>query len=291
MDKVDIMVVISKFAEEEEYSPEDLNHLHEVLLMILKDFIRFCDEHDISYFIDGGSALGCIRHKGFIPWDDDIDVSMFREDYEKFLKHRHEFDDKYEILNMEDYDDYCRMFAKVSLKGTRTGEFLDRNTDFTYGINIDVFVFDNMPNPGFKRKLFIFQANIFRKILFFHEITKSDVYMSKNKERIGHFIRFLFKILNINNKTVKRMGKKLINKSKKIESDYYTSFGTPYSLYAFDKSIYNPLIKAPFESVEVSIAHDYEKYFEIHFGSDWRELPPVEKRKNHKYDGFDFGKY
>ncbi len=285
------MVVDPQAIHKRKYEPQDLKHLQNILLMILKDFIDFCDEHDIVYFIDGGSALGCVRHQGFIPWDDDIDVMMFRDHYEKFLRYRHEFDDKYEILNMEDYEDYCRLFSKISLKGTRTGEVLDRNKDFKLGIGIDLFVFDNIPNPGFKLKLFTFQFEVFRKILSVHEVTTSDVYLSKNKERLGHFLRFVFKLFKIDNNTVKKWGRKLIHKSKQLDSDYVSCFGTPYGLYPFDKSIYASFINAKFESLEVNLAGDYEKYLNINFGKDWRELPPVEKRLNHKYEGFDFGKY
>lgn len=285
------MVVVSNLVENKEYNPEDLKHLHDLQLMILKDFIEFCEEHDIVYFIDGGSALGCVRHQGFIPWDDDIDVILFRDQYEKFLKYRHEFDKKYDILNMEDYEYYCRLYTKISLKGTHTGEIFEKNTDFTFGINIDIFVFDDIPNPGIKRKFFTLQFEIYRKLLWFYEVTTCDIYLSKNKERIGHLIRFLFKIFNINNKTIKNFGKKLVKKSKRLNSDYVCSFGTPYGLYAFDKSIYSSYTKSKFESLEVNLMHDADKYLKINFGDDYMDLPPVEKRVNHKYEGFDFGDY
>jgi len=289
--KVNRMVVVSKYVDDKEYDPEDLKHLQELLLMILNDFITFCDDHEITYFIDGGSTLGCVRHQGFIPWDDDIDVTLFRDQYDKFLEYRDEFDDKYEILNMEDYDKYCRIYSKISLKGTKTGEIFDRNTNFTYGISIDVFVFDNIPNPGLKRELFVFQFRIFRRFLGLYEITNADIYLSRTKEIIGHFVIFLFKILHIDNNTVKKYGKKIIEKSKELDSDYVCSLGTPYGLYAFDKSIFESSIKSKFESIEVNLAQDYERYLNINFGEDWRELPPVEERHNHKYVGFDFGKY
>ena len=283
--------MISDLTEKKEYAPKELEHLHNILLMILKDFIDFCDEHDITYFIDGGSTLGCVRHQGFIPWDDDIDVILFRDQYDKFLKYRHEFDDKYEILNMEDYDDYCRLFSKISLKGTRQGEYCDRNSDYTFGINIDVFAFDNIPNSRINQKLFSFHFKMFRKLVQVYEMINSDVYVSKTKERIGHIIRFLFKTFRIDSKFVKKQGRKLIEKSKKLDSNYVSSFGTPYDLYAFDKSIFDHSIKAKFESLEVNLAHDYEKYLRINYGDDYMELPPVEKRINHKHNGLDFGKY
>ena len=153
--------------------------------MILKDFIDFCDKYEIEYFLDGGSTLGCVRHQGFIPWDDDIDVLLLRDQYEKFLRYRDEFDDKYDILTMDDYDKYCKIFTKISLKGTKTGELSDINTDFTYGISLDVFPYDNIPNPGVKRVFFILHFEIFRKLHILYEVTNSDVYASKNKERIS----------------------------------------------------------------------------------------------------------
>ena len=67
-----------------EEGSEDLKHLQKVLLMILKDFIKICEINNLTYYAHGGTALGAIRHNGFIPWDDDIDVVMFREDYENF---------------------------------------------------------------------------------------------------------------------------------------------------------------------------------------------------------------
>ena len=68
------------------YDDETLKKIHDLELMILKDFIKICDEHNLTYYMYAGSLLGTIRHNGFIPWDDDLDVIMFREDYERFKK-------------------------------------------------------------------------------------------------------------------------------------------------------------------------------------------------------------
>ena len=279
-----------KTNEKETYSPETLKHLHEVQLMMLKDFIELCEKYDITYFMDGGSLLGCIRHEGFIPWDDDIDIILFREDYEKFLNHSSELRTKYDIINSENYESYCRLYTKLSLKGTRNYDFFERNTDFIFGINIDIFAFDNVPNGKINRKLFKIRYEIFKKILFLYEITTCDVYISKNKERIGHLIRALFKLININNKTLKKMGNKLITKSINTDSDYVFNLSSSYNFDAFNKNIFKKSKQMKFETIHVNIPSGFDEYLNQIYGN-YMEIPPKDKQVNHGFEKIDFGEY
>ena len=80
------MTIIKLPEKFNEYDPETLKHLQDVYLMMLKDFIKVCDENQIEYFLDGGSALGAVRHQGFIPWDDDIDIILFRDEYNRLIE-------------------------------------------------------------------------------------------------------------------------------------------------------------------------------------------------------------
>jgi len=77
---------MKKYNRSEKYKPEVLKRLHNVQLQILSDFIRACEKYELSYFAVYGTAIGAVRHGGFIPWDDDIDVGMLRRDYDKFLQ-------------------------------------------------------------------------------------------------------------------------------------------------------------------------------------------------------------
>lgn len=273
-----------------DYSPDTLRHLHEVQLMILKDFIEFCEKHDIKYFMDGGSLLGCIRHDGFIPWDDDIDIILFRKDYEKFLKYSLELNEKYDIINSDNYDYYCRLYTKLSLKGTRNHDFLERNTDFIFGINIDIFVFDNIPNEKLKRKLFQIQLEFFKKILYLYEITTSDIYISKNKEKLGHLIRTLFKLTHINNEKLKMWGNKLIKKSKNIESEYVFNLSSSYKFDAFNKNIFTKIEQHKFENLYVNIPTEFDTYLSKIY-DNYMEIPPKDKQINHCFEKIDFGNY
>ena len=111
-----------------EYDDETLSQLHEVQIEILDEFVKICEKHQLSYSLVGGTLLGAIRHKGFIPWDDDIDVGLLREDYDKFIKiAKEELSDKYYLDCFEYNKDYYLPFAKIKKNNTIFNEHLSRN--------------------------------------------------------------------------------------------------------------------------------------------------------------------
>ena len=115
------MTIIKLPEKFNEYDPETLKHLQDVYLMMLKDFIKVCDENQIEYFLDGGSALGAVRHQGFIPWDDDIDIILFRDEYNRLIEILEKLpQDKYELLSSKNKKCYCRLHSQWNLKGTKT---------------------------------------------------------------------------------------------------------------------------------------------------------------------------
>ena len=129
-----------------EYQPETLRKLHEIQLSILKDVDDLCTRHDITYFLDSGTALGAVRHNGFIPWDDDIDIGMLRPDYDRFLTVAKEElpASTYRLLIPGETLHYAAMFTKVALVGTKfyTQETIEAGLDM--GIFIDVFPYDDL---------------------------------------------------------------------------------------------------------------------------------------------------
>ena len=148
-----------------EYDEEELDHIKEVELMILKDFVEICDNNDIEYYLIFGTQIGAIRHQGFIPWDDDIDIMMFREDYEKFLKVMEENpNEKYTIFDPRYNEEYCFQFGRMSLNGTYWAEYWDKQVSFKLGIHIDLFVLDNLPDNKLKRWLFIQRCYVLARL-------------------------------------------------------------------------------------------------------------------------------
>lgn len=277
-----------------EYDKNTLKHLQKVQLMILKDFIEICDKNDLEYYAYGGTALGAIRHNGFIPWDDDIDLFMFREDYEKFLKIMSELkSEKYDVLNIDIYNDYQYMFSKLSLKGTKFRSAWCLKKSFDVGINIDIFVLDYIPSNKFSFMILKKKSKILKKIAYILEIIQNDYYTSTSKKIIIYGIKFIFKLLNINNKTFKKFYKKLLHK---LHNNPKKSDMIVYDLAAisYDEPLRVNTLKPPkkvkFESIEINVPNDYDSYLKINYGN-YMELPPKEKQVNHAPQVLDFGDY
>ena len=122
---------------------ESLDKLHDTLIEILDYVVSVCEENDLTYFLVYGTALGAYRHKGFIPWDDDLDIAMPRQDYEKFIEIANKNKDaKYTLQNELNEKKYYLPFAKVRKNGTKFVEDIAQNMYENEGIFIDIFVLD-----------------------------------------------------------------------------------------------------------------------------------------------------
>lgn len=286
------MTIIKLPEKFNEYDPETLKHLQDVYLMMLKDFIKVCDENQIEYYLDGGSALGAVRHQGFIPWDDDIDIILFRDEYNRLIEILEKLpQDKYELLSSKNKKCYCRLHSQWNLKGTKTEAYYDMNTDFTLGICLDIFVLDNIPNDGLRKKIFSIKQTLIRKLIWSYEITNSEAYISKNKERMGKILKIIFKIFRINFTKIKKINNNFIEKYRNENCKNVCNLSTTYELVSIPKNIFRPPKKVKFEDVEVNIPNDYDKYLKIIYGDNYMQIPPKEDRYNHIYNTVDFGPY
>ena len=264
---------------------ENLHHVQEVSLMILKDFIKICDENNINYIVAYGTTLGAIRHKGFIPWDDDVDLMMLRSEYNKFLNVMEKINcEKYELFTMENTNKLYKLFAKLSLNGTKTYDFWHNNTDFNMGLCVDIFILDDIPKNSIQKKIFLKKRAFHRKLADLLEIINSDMYISKNKERLGHFIKIFFKIFHINQKFLINQNKRL----RKEKKDAVEVCDLAYD-FVFPKNIFQNPIKIKFEDIEVKVPSDCDTYLKNVYG-DYMELPPENERIVHN-EKIDFGSY
>ena len=151
-----------------ELTQEMLRQLHSIELEMLLEVDRICKENEINYTIIGGTLLGAVRHRGFIPWDDDADIAMLRPEYEKFCLIVDEKLDntKFYFQNMERTEGYRWGYAKLRRKGTL---FLRENQEYMkyeQGIFLDIFPIDGTPDNSVLRKIHKFRCFCVRKILW-----------------------------------------------------------------------------------------------------------------------------
>lgn len=277
------MVIYEKEELNKNYNSKTLKKLHNIELMILSDFISICNENSLKYFATYGTALGAIRHEGFIPWDDDIDVIMYRKDYNKFLEII-KSSEKYDLFSMETNNNYFKTFGKLNLNGTYFDyPFLNKNIFF--GINIDIFIIDSVPKNNIKKLIFIKRRKFNRKLSWLLEVLNNDAYLSKNKEKIGRFIKKIFDIIGINHDFLLKQHMHISNENKGYDEVCEINDGI-----IFPKEIFESTINVKFENLEICIPKDYDTYLKIIYGETYMELPPEEERFNHSAT-IDFGKY
>lgn len=278
------------------YDDVTLQKLQSVLKMMLSDFIVICEKYDIKYFADYGTALGALRHGGFIPWDDDIDVGMLRSDFEKFCEVLpKEMGDKY-FITAPGIGTYYNMDTKLNLRGTYFA--LPRAPEgFKPCIFMDIFVWENCPADQSAAK------KMFKKI---HRIENykylRDINLDRKEKTVAGgasaATQTKYKLLKIVQKAVNvfvrsddkfnKMYFNVINKYKG-KSDLYFA---PMSNMLFINNISEiyPLREIQFDGMKIKIKHNCEDTLKFCYG-DYMKLPPEEEQWNHMVETIDFGVY
>ncbi|MGT2799453.1 LicD family protein [Streptococcus marmotae] len=246
--------------------------MKELQLNILEDVIQFCEENKIRYFLSGGSMLGAIRHGGFIPWDDDIDLCMPRPDYLRFLtEYRHE---RFKVYAWELDSDFRCTYAKVADLKT----ILEENADFNkeIGINIDIFPVDGLPEKAKNRKWFV-SYMIFLNRLASFLILKDLSKRGFLKSAIIAAVQQTMKMLKVERKLIGHVIKKAQTYSF-AQASYVGVVVWGYGLKEiFRKETMTTYLTVPFEHYQVTILEEYETYLSQIYG-DYMTLPPEEEQ-------------
>lgn len=268
----------------------ELVALHKALLILADEVDRICAECDIKYSLIGGSMLGAIRHKGFIPWDDDLDIGMLRTDYDKFLQAcSTKLGDRFVLQTNENDPNYVYGFSKILLKNTSLIQFGHEKTKHKKGIYVDIFPYDNIPDNNALRSLQRNKNYILIKLLDrkFKEAVYTNSKIKKIIIAVLEIVASLFStkklIIMLNN----NMGKYSDMETKCISamSGFYGYDGETIPL-----SLFENVIKVPFEDREYCIVKEYDDFLTRYYG-DYMKLPPVEKRRTHGFHELDFGPY
>lgn len=268
---------------------ELLAKIHKVSLYILLAFDKVCRENDLTYFLDSGTALGAVRHGGFIPWDDDVDVGMPRKDYERFLQIGQENLPEDLFLQTRDTDPaYKRHAAKLRLKGTVFQEY-EGSTYEQNGFFIDIFPFDNIPKNECLAKLDITISRLLYRIIC---IWRSP---EKSPKRYRRWIAYFVKKLPASMiRWLENIYICFCRKLEKRNTGHITCYFwlmTQQKSYIFDVEKMFPVEEIMFEGQGLKIMRDPDYYLTTMYG-DYRIPPPKKMRFGHHMKGkIDFGKY
>lgn len=279
---------------EEYYDKETLNKVQKAQAKILKDVLDLCERHNIDTFPIFGSMLGVVRHQGFIPWDDDIDIGMFREDFVRFEKAaKKELSEKYEFVTCETNSNYACTVTHFQKKGTKFISWDEKDCNYSRGIFIDIFIYDHLADGYLARKYQYAVTWFLGRLLYLSGDATPFIPYKRAKKRlvefICHTVRVGLRILHITPMKIYRKFQKVSQRYNHKQTEYCAPFDAtmPWAS-AMKKSDAYPMEKRAFMDFYVHIPRNADQILTRIFG-DYMKLPPEDKRVNHRPYLIEFG--
>lgn len=243
-------------------------------LQMLKDVVKVCDDNNIKYILSSGNLLGAVRHGGFIPWDDDIDIYMPLSDYRRFLKiGQKKLGDKYFVQNYKTEKNYSEMWTQIRANGTTSMPVKNYKFDIHYGMCMDIFPMVGVSeNPKKKLKQ--------KKALDFNRLLLHDSYA----KAVGEPINFKIKLIYLIPKCIRRLICKVNECNIMIDPYKYDRWTIVwYSMEASaiqPKELLGKYTKIRFEDDYFNTFDAYDLYLTNLYG-DYMTPPPENKRGGH----------
>lgn len=255
-----------------------MNDLQQKEFEIFKYFIEICEKLNLRYYLVCGTALGAVKYKGFIPWDDDIDVALPREDYEIFCKKAGQMLPKGFFLQTYKTDkNYPCIFAKIRNSNTAYFEKQIAHLPMNHGVYIDVFPLDGYPeDKKSQRKLEI------KKL--YYDLAVSSVRKSDCSFKVK-ILRKIFRLFGVHKRTAKILEKfeKLISANSTKTSKVWCNHGNWQGKLEYSpREHYGEGVLAEFEGISVRVPEKYDEYLTQKYGA-WRLDPPDEEKAGHHF--------
>jgi lipopolysaccharide cholinephosphotransferase len=254
---------------------------------VLNEVDRICRKHDIQYFADWGTLLGTIRHQGFVPWDDDMDITMKREDYTRFCKIVQEEESDIEIINFHTDYEWKDMLSRV-INGRNvnyTKEHLKKYHDFPYVVGLDIFPLDYVAPTEEEDEL---QCNLIAIVESFSFNIRNGIATSEEIEQTTKDIEQMCGV-KFNDKEplatqLLKLGERLSMMYTEEESHSVALMGDhagPRPLDVYPKEYYSESIYMPFEYTTIPVPKEYEKILRQKYGDNY--MTPYLGGTNHEY--------
>ena len=259
--------------------------LHQALLDLLVKFDKICTDNNLTYFLDSGTALGAVRHGGFIPWDDDVDVAMPRDDYERLMEIGAKGLPDNLFLQTNELDPaYIMPFAKIRLGDTYYPEKGKGYKQLKHqGLFIDIFPYDKLPRDPEKARRRIKRSRFWYYLAVF---SRRDYPGKKLPQKIVSAV-----LHRMPNRTVAGLHKfyrRFCMKYNASDSHLMTCFSWRMSqrkTYLFEDTELLPTKRLPFEGKSLPVVNDPHAYLQKMFG-DYMTLPPADQRITHLTGAF-----
>ena len=266
-----------------ELDDEKLNYIHLVEMEMLIEIDRICIKNNINYSLTGGTLLGAVRSENFIPWDDDADISMLREDYVKFQQAcKTDLDQsRFYFQDIENTDGYRWGYGKLRRKNSIFLRENQENMPYEQGIFLDIFPRDGIPDKMVEKKLHEFLCFTVRKIMWS---------VIGKKIEPNFFKRCVYCLLaKLPYKYLVSLYNCLVNFSNNAETKLVRAltFPLPNGVEGYDRAWYRDYTRIKLAGRYFSVEASYEKWLLREFGN-YMELPPLEKRKAHPVSKIEF---
>ena len=275
-------------------SDAELVELHHCMLEMVKDIHAVCTQHNICYMAAGGTCLGSVRHQGFIPWDDDVDLLMPRADLKRFLEiFTEELGDRYQLTSPASDFPMESLITSVHRRNTYRASLQTFGTDLPKGIQIDIFPIENVPRNRlvrwFKGRLATLVQHIATSTLFkgLTNQQKREFFFQTKEGKFNYRLRILIATVFgfFSYQRWARIYEYLVSMDKDtgyctVPTDMKHYFG-----HIMPKEVYLPTTQGPFEDMQINLPHNTDEYLKNQYG-DYMVIPEEGKREAHWGIGF-----